>query len=81
MNKDLIKKIAETEAKAEDEAILKALIGAKIIDIKVEHVKNRKHMVIVTITHDGPPHVPLRSCNSSSLAVANINPIKLRVRL
>jgi hypothetical protein len=76
LSKELIEKISKAKAQEEDKAILQAIIGSKIIDIKVEHIKNRKHMVIVTITHDGASSIPI-----GRNAVANTNPIKLRVRL
>lgn len=45
---------AEAKMKAIDEACKKAIIGSKILDLKMEPVKRTKHMYLLTIITDAP---------------------------
>lgn len=54
---DAVEKFVELHWKRTDEQIRKSLIGSKILDIKIEPIKRRKHMYILTITTDAKPVV------------------------
>lgn len=74
-----LKNLSEKKAQAKDALILSAIVGARIVSIEVEPIKNRKHMKMVTITHDGQPNVVIDKNNGCTTAVQT-NPIKLRVK-
>jgi hypothetical protein len=64
-------------ADSNDEAIKKAIVGSRIASFEVKRIKNRKHMVEVTITIDAPSLVPIIGSRN---AFTVINPMIFRVK-
>jgi hypothetical protein len=75
-----IKKLSRAYAQIEDDIMRNAVIGTRILDLKVEPIKNRKHMVYVTITTDGISKVPIRKIGEE-ITYATVNPLKFKVKL
>ncbi len=50
-----IREYAEKKMRMIDEACVKAIIGSKILDLKMEPVKRTEHMFILTIRTDASP--------------------------
>lgn len=75
-----IKKLSNAYEQIEDEIMRNTVIGTRIIDLRIEPIKNRKHMILVTITTDGITTVPISKIGENTV-YATVNPLKLKVKL